>query len=187
MQKRQMHRSITERMFGYSRLTWKKLAIVPDAERKPLRERQPKPQRGRNLSQNERRRKNALPLEPNFNSSDLEMYRTRKWPYTHPEKGGLQAVQKKKKREVKHSGELQAARVPYGGRRRLFLRLTTSQFGSNRVDKKFPKDKVCTGAFAEVFCMIFKRDLCRLLEFANTNRQKYGKCAFAIMDGESSK
>jgi hypothetical protein len=114
------------------------------------------------------------------------MYRTRKWPYTHPEKGGLQAVQKKK-REVKHSGELQAARVPYGGRRRLFLRLTTSQFGSNRVDKKFPKDKVCTGAFAEVFCMIFKRDLCRLLEFANTNRQKYGKCAFAIMDGESSK
>lgn len=98
MQKQQMHRSITERMFGYSRLTWKKLAIVPDAERKPLRERQPKPQRGRNLSQNERRRKNALPLEPNFNSSDLEMYRTRKWPYTHPEKGGQLAVQKKKTR-----------------------------------------------------------------------------------------
>lgn len=96
-------------------------------------------------------------------------------------------AKKKKKREVKHSGELQAARVPYGGRRRLFLRLTTSQFGSNRVDKKFPKDKVCTGAFAEVFCMIFKRDMCRLLEFANTHRQKYGKCAFAIMDGESSK
>jgi len=35
--------------------------------------------------------------------------------------------------------------------------------------------------------MIFKRDMCRLLEFANTHRQKYGKCAFAIMDGESSK
>jgi hypothetical protein len=104
-----------------------------------------------------------------------------------PRKRRTTSRAKKKKREVKHSGELQAARVPYGGRRRLFLRLTTSQFGSNRVDKKFPKDKVCTGAFAEVFCMIFKRDLCRLLEFANTNRQKYGKCAFAIMDGESSK
>jgi len=185
MQKRQMHRSITERMFGYSRLTWKKLAIVPDAERKPLRERQPKPQRGRNLSQNERRRKNALPLEPNFNSSDLEMYRTRKWPYTHPEKGGLQAVQKKKTRGETQRGASSGKSAI--GRRRLFLRLTTSQFGSNRVDKKFPKDKVCTGAFAEVFCMIFKRDMCRLLEFANTNRQKYGKCAFAIMDGESSK
>jgi hypothetical protein len=106
---------------------------------------------------------------------------------THTQKKEDYKPCKKKKREVKHSGELQAARVPYGGRRRLFLRLTTSQFGSNRVDKKFPKDKVCTGAFAEVFCMIFKRDLCRLLEFANTNRQKYGKCAFAIMDGESSK
>jgi hypothetical protein len=106
---------------------------------------------------------------------------------THTQKKEDYKPCKKKKREVKHSGELQAARVPYGGRRRLFLRLTTSQFGSNRVDKKFPKDKVCTGAVAEVFCMIFKRDLCRLLEFANTNRQKYGKCAFAIMDGESSK
>lgn len=106
---------------------------------------------------------------------------------THTQKKEDYKPCKKKKREVKHSGELQAARVPYGGRRRLFLRLTTSQFGSNRVDKKFPKDKVCTGAFAEVFCMIFKRDMCRQLEFANTNRQKYGKCAFAIMDGESSK
>jgi hypothetical protein len=107
---------------------------------------------------------------------------------THTQKKeDYKPCKKKKKREVKHSGELQAARVPYGGRRRLFLRLTTSQFGSNRVDKKFPKDKVCTGAFAEVFCMIFKRDMCRQLEFANTNRQKYGKCAFAIMDGESSK
>jgi hypothetical protein len=106
---------------------------------------------------------------------------------THTQKKEDYKPCKKKKREVKHSGELQAARVPYGGRRRLFLRLTTSQFGSNRVDKKFPKDKVCTGAFAEVFCMIFKRDMCRLLEFADTNRQKYGRCAFAIMDGESSK
>ena len=129
--------------------------------------------------------KNALPLEPNFNSSDLEMYRTRKWPYTHPEKGGLQAVQKKKTRGETQRGASSGKSAI--GRRRLFLRLTTSQFGSNRVDKKFPKDKVCTGAFAEVFCMIFKRDMCRLLEFANTNRQKYGKCAFAIMDGESSK
>jgi len=139
MQKRQMHRSITERMFGYSRLTWKKLAIVPDAERKPLRERQPKPQRGRNLSQNERRRKNALPLEPNFNSSDLEMYRTRKWPYTHPEKGGLQAVQKKK-REVKHSGELQAARVPSAGVASFCASLPRNS-GQTELTKNSPKTK----------------------------------------------
>jgi hypothetical protein len=76
---------------------------------------------------NEHERKATLPFEPHINWSDLEVNRT-------------QIRQKKEDKKVlqMERGETQRGALSdkTASRLRLFLRLTTSQFGSNRVDKK---------------------------------------------------
>lgn len=99
----------------------------------------------------------------------------RKYLYPHPEDGGRQVLQKERGETQRgaSSGKIAISRL------RLFLRLTTSQFGSNSVDKneplRFPNDKNCTGAFAGV--NLQRRTA--WLPLAKYGRKKLCRCSVA--------